>query len=116
MSSLSNGVDTITPDLILGFESSNDSGTVVHRKLDGTVDVSIAADSPRDGDLRLFFAAEADAKAARELLIQPTVWTLTAEIDTADGMTFVRQGTMSAVQQDARLRWVLTVGYQEIVS
>lgn len=113
MSSLTNGVDTIEPDLILGFESSNDSGTVVHRKLDGSVDVSISDDTPREGELRFFFIDESDAEAARQLLAVAAVWTLTAEIDTAS-MTFVRAGRLSASQQESRLRWILNVGYQEI--
>lgn len=113
---LSNGVDDFTPELRLGFESDNESQNIEHAHLDGSLGSTLRPDEPRAGTLRLFFPTAAEADACRAALAEPAVWTWTdAGVDEVS-MTFVRTKGMRAVQQTARLRWVLEVGYREVLS
>jgi hypothetical protein len=111
---LSNGTDTIAPWDRLGFEARNAGGAIVHRRLDGVVDVSLAPDSPRAGSLVLGFLDADTAEAARQLLIQPAVWTVSDPVGAVDGMRFVRVDELEQAQQDDRRKWILTVGFQEV--
>lgn len=113
---LNNGTATIAPWDRIGFDASNASGTVVHRRLDGVVDVSIAPDSPRAGSLVLAFLDADTAEAARKLLIHPAVWTVTDPVGAVNGLRFVRVDTLAEAQQDDRRKWILTVGFQEVTS
>lgn len=110
---LSNGSDTFAATIRVGYASSNDSQTVLHRNLDGSISVSLRADLPRSGDLPLLFDDVADAHACRAALTLPAVWTLEDDLTEVE-MTFVRSGRLSAVQQEDRSLWLLEVGYQEV--
>jgi hypothetical protein len=113
---LSNGVDEFAPELRLGFESDNESQNIEHNHLDGSMGHTLRPDEPRSGTLRLFFTSASEANACREALALPGVWTWTdAGVDEVN-MTFVRSRGLRAVQQAARLRWVLEVGYREVLS
>jgi hypothetical protein len=113
---LSNGVDDFTPELRLGFESANESQNIEHKHLDGSMGHTLRADEPRSGTLRLFFTTAAAAATCRTALVQPAVWTwVDASVEETD-LTFVRHGNLGTVQQDARLRWVLDVGFREVLS
>jgi hypothetical protein len=111
---LSNGVDDFTPELRLGFQSDNESQNVEHKHLDGVLGYSLRPDEPRSGTLNLFFTDAASAAACRVALTQPNVWTWVDGGVDETNMTFVRKGALSTIQQDARLRWVLELGYREV--
>lgn len=113
---LSNGVADFTPELRLGFESDNDSQNVEHKHLDGSFGHSLRPDEPRSGSLSLFFTTAPAAEACRAALALPAVWTWVDDGVDETNMTFVRRGRLGAVQQDARLRWVLDVGFREVLS
>lgn len=112
---ITKGATTITPALALGYRAETESMNVVHRKLGGGVDVSLAPDSPRTGTLKLLFLTRAEAWAAHAL--HTSVGTLTlADSDLPQtNMTYVRDGRMEIELDDQTLkRWVLTVGFQEV--
>jgi hypothetical protein len=118
MSTISNGSATITPTLILGYESDAESNNVVHKIIGrADPDVSLAPDSPRSGTLELFFESYADAWEARGLHAAPAVWTLTDPDVPAVNMSYVRDGSMTiSLDPDSRELWTLSVGYQEVSS
>jgi hypothetical protein len=114
---LTKGLTELTPTLRLVYAAENESRSSFHDIVgqDDGPDVSLAADAPRTGTIDLFWSAAADAEAARVALLAPGVWTLADDVDLVS-MTFVRRGRMSIEQQDARLRWVLRVGFQEVAA
>lgn len=112
---ITDGATTIEPWDRIGFRSSSESTTVLHQMIDGTLDASLGVDLPRAGELELLFLTEAAAEAARQALAVPAVWTATDTYATVS-FTFVRQGRLDVEQQENRLRWKVTVGYQELSS
>lgn len=113
---LSNGADDFTPELRLGFQSDNESQNYEHKHLDGSMGHTLRPDEPRSGSLHLFFTTAAAAAACRAALVLPAVWTWVDDSVEETDLTFVRHGILGTVQQDARLRWVLEVGYREVLS
>jgi len=116
MSTISNGVDTITPDLVTEYSTSQDARNVYHDILGrADDDVSLSADSLRSGSLALLFEDRAAAWAARALLAAPDVWTLTDPDVPEVGMTFTRDGALQVeLDPETRALWLLSVGYQEV--
>ncbi len=118
MPTITSGTTVITPALILGYESRRSSGNLVHSIL-GRVDPYITRQpaSLRDGTLRLFFLDEASAAACEEAHTVGAAFTLDyPELPTAN-MTYVlaEGGTLArALDPATRLRWVVSVDYQEI--
>lgn len=107
------GTTILVADLRLGYDGvSTESRNIVHTTLSGTA-VTLRDDTPRRGRLSLFFALESDAWAAFDALAVADVWELVDDVTAVD-MRFVRDASMSPIQQDNRARWVLEVGFQEV--
>jgi hypothetical protein len=118
MTTLSDGVNTITPTIVDGFTTSQSSRTVLHDIIGRPdQDASLMADGLRSGSLRCVFEVEADADAARQHLAKPSRWTLADADRSSIAMTFVRQGELSLeLDDESRDVWILTVGYQEVLA
>lgn len=114
---ITNGTDTITPDLVLGYEAASESGNVILTDLNGDLVVTLRHDTPRRDRLRLFFETKADAWEARNLLASFVgSWGLAEDDHPEIDMTFVRDGSMRIVLDDAtRAFWVVETGYQEVI-
>lgn len=107
------GLTILAADLRLGYDGiSADARTIVHQTLTG-VAVTLREDTLRSGSLSLFFILEAAAWAAFSALRTADIWDLADDIAGVE-MRFVRAGAMRPIQQDARARWVLEVGFQEV--
>lgn len=114
---LTRGDHVVTPDLVLNYESSAESSNKFHLIIGGTLDVSLGNDLPRSGRLELFFLTFDDAEQARQLHSAPGVWTLADTDWPGLGMSYVRRGAMEHILEDeTRNRWLLTIGYQEVVT
>lgn len=115
MTTITQGATTITPTLVLGYESPSTSGNILHTLVNGTVKVSLVPDAPRAGTLKLLFASRSAAFAARALHAASGVFVL-ADPDVPEiGMHYVRRQEMSiALDPDTRLLWLLSVDYQEV--
>jgi hypothetical protein len=109
------GAEEFSPWDRIGFEAEQDAGTLLHKNLNGPPGYTLAADGPRTGTWALFFESAAEAEAARLLLVEPGAWVVVDDV-AGVSMTIVRYGLMSQVQQDARLRWMLNVGFAEVLS
>lgn len=107
------GADSFSPWDRIGFESRQDAATVSHKHLDGSVGYDLAPDLPQEGTLKLLFLSAAEVEAARLLLIHPGPWVVADDTDGVS-MTIVRKGPLGKVQQDARLRWMLELGWAEV--
>lgn len=107
-----------TPDLVLGWDSSRQSRTVVHDVLGRPdPDVTLRPASTRTGTLRLFFLDLATAVACEEAHAAATIWTLsTADVLPAT-MRYVVDGQIRLTSDGpAHARWVLEAPFREIAS
>ncbi len=115
------GAAPIYPDMILGYESSREGGSLVHPIL-GTSnpDVSLRPAQLRTGMLSLAFlaaSAEADSKAAEDQLSTVSVFTLLEDQRTTIGMRFVVSGPIRrALDPESRSAWTVEVDYTEVAS
>jgi len=108
------GAVVITPDLVLGYESETDSTNIAHRILGrADPDYTLGDDTPRTGTLELFFLEKAPAWAAQEAHRTAGLFELTDTDYPEIGMTYIRIGRMSMTLNNDR--WVVSVGYQEVL-
>lgn len=106
---------SVSPALVLGYETSRESQNQVHQIIGGGIAVTLVRPNPRSGTLELFFLEEADAVAALELHSREATFTLSDTDRPSIGMTYVCDGTTSLRLDDqTRRRWILSVGYQEV--
>lgn len=112
---ITNGSSTITPwGRGILRTSANEAQNIFATDIDGNLVVTLRPDARRSGTLPLFFESASEADAARTALATYVgAWTLTDDVPELN-MTFVRSGPLATVQQDARKRWVLEVGFQEV--
>jgi len=106
----------VTPDLVMTFEASDETGTVVH-PIAGRAnpDVTLAEAALSTGTLRLFFLTHDDAEAAREYHRAPAAFTLTAPDMPWLPNHYVVNGPISRAQQEQNtLRWIVEVPFQEV--
>jgi hypothetical protein len=114
VTTITKGLVTITPVLVLGYEVSTDTTTVVHNLVDGTIAVTDGPDRPRTGTLEMLFDDETDALEAHDAHMAGGVFTLT-DPDRDISMTYVRSGPMVYMLEPETLdNWVLRVGFQEL--
>lgn len=89
MTTISDGIVTITPTLVEGYSSARASSSRVHRIIGrADPDVTLSPAATRSGKLTLLFESEADASAAEIALAAPAVWTLADDDRLTLGMTF----------------------------
>jgi len=110
------GATTITPALVLGYDTTTRAGNVMHQIIGSSAPaVTFFPESLRSGELKLMFPSRALAWAAQTFLKAQTIFTLASTDETLIGMKFVRDGSMSiALDNDMLEFWQLTVSYQEV--
>lgn len=116
MTVISDGTTDLTPQLVLGWQSTQNARTVVHPVIGRPdPDVTLRPHTPRTGQLRMLTLNEADAHALAALHTQGLVLTLTDTDLPALGMSYVASGPVTVALDDAtRRRWVVTVDYTEV--
>lgn len=117
MATLSNGTDTISPELVTGYQSTREPRTIVHNILGtSSVDVTVRPAGPRSGTLELLILSEADAAAAETALSGATVWTLTDADRSTIGMSFVVSGgaITRTLEDETRQLWLVSVPFVEV--
>lgn len=110
------GGTTLSPILVSGFESSRDAGTIEHRIIGGTLDLTLRPASPRRATLELLFPDEATSKAAEAALATAVQFTLTSEIPSASFVFVVSEGGSIRHLLDpvTRKRWTVQVDVTEV--
>lgn len=106
----------ITPDLVFPYESSDESGTVLHPIAGrGNPDVSLAEAALPAGVLRLFFLTYEAADAARLFHRAPSAFSLSApEMPWLPTYYVVIDRIGRAQQETNRARWIIDVPFQEV--
>lgn len=106
----------IVPDLVMTFESGDQSGNIIH-PIAGrpNPDVTLSEASLSVGTLRQFYLTYAAAEAARQFQRAAAAFTITAPDMPWLPSYFVVDGVIRRAQQDQnRQRWMLEVPFQEI--
>lgn len=116
MATISNGTKTITPDLILGYETAQESRNIIHKIIGRPdPDVTLQPAALRNGQLSMFFLTGAAAVACQALHAGAAVFTLTAPELPSIAMRYVVDGTISpALVEPTTGRWTVSVDYQEV--
>lgn len=118
MATITDGTVTITPDLVLGWDSTRDARTQVHPVL-GRPDpeVTLRPAGTRTGTLVLFFTDLADAQAAEDAHATPGVWSMDNTTEGAPSLAaYVVSGPITLRAEGPNLdRWLVEVAYQEVV-
>jgi hypothetical protein len=115
---ITNGVDTITPTLVNGYRSGRPSRNVEHDILDRPdPDVSLQEAGTRKGTLELVFDTEADAAEAEELHAGISTWSLVNTDHSGVAMTYVLAAGSDLEREldDTRKAWIVRVPYREVI-
>lgn len=118
---ITSGAAVIAPTIILGYESSRETRTVVHPILGRPApDATLRPAGLRTGRLELGFTAataEADSAAAETILSAAATFTLVSADRTTAQMAFVlpEGGRLSrALDDSTRNAWVVSFDWTEI--
>lgn len=107
--------DTISPVLVLGYETERESQNIVHDIIGGGIGVTLIRPRPRSGTLGLLFSAESDAKDALDAFARETSFTLSDTDRSTVAMTFVTAGKVAlSLDETTRDNWEVSVDYQEV--
>lgn len=111
---------TITPDLVDGYRSSRQGGTIVHPiSNSASADVTLRVAGLRSGTMRLLFASESASEEAEAALAAGEVYTLASSDRTTIPMTFVvpEDGVIVRELDDTtRDVWFVEFTFQEVVT
>lgn len=115
--SISTGTTTITPELVLGWSTSQDSRNVIHSIIGRSdPEVTLQPANLRTGTMELFFLSEAEAEEARLIHSSAAIFTLYSDEITSANLYYVVTGSISmALEDETRRYWTVTVDYQEIL-
>lgn len=114
---ITSGSITITPTLVLSYESQRTSASRGHELLGGGVAVTMRPASLRTGTLELFFVDEATAYAAELAHRDSAVFTLDEPERPTAAMSYVVApgGRITRTLDDeSRAVWTVSVDYQEV--
>lgn len=114
---ISNGVTSIYPTLVLSYASTRASGNKKHDLLGGGTSMSLGKAGLRTGTLELFFPLEVDAAAAEALHGEVGVFTLVDPDRTTVAMSYVLAdgGELGReLDDETRDAWVVRVAFQEV--
>lgn len=115
---ITDGTTTITPLLVLGYQTNQTGRNVLHDILGrADFDVSLRTAGLRSGTLNLLFGTEADAQAARVFHAAAARFTYTDTDVPSAGMVYVLDAAQMTLEldPDTQRKWTLAVPYQEVL-
>lgn len=109
---------TITPTLVVGWESAQDTRNVLHDVLGkSTPDVTLRAAKSRTGTLTTLWETAADAETCRALHENVGTFTLSSSELAQVDMAYVVSGTITAtLDQDNAETWIVTIDFTEVTT
>lgn len=118
---ITSGSSTISPTAVVGYESSRDTGAVVHPVINRAApDATLRVAGLRTGRLVLGFvgaAAEGDSAAAESLLATPAVFALVSSDRATVQMSFVlpKGGRLTrTLDPETRAAWTVAFDWVEV--
>ena len=115
---ITRGVDSVSPALVLGYKSARTAKNLIHPIIGRPdPDVTLAAAGLRTGTLELFCLDLAQALAVEALHAGEGVCQLEDTDLPALNMFYVASGEIGLeLDEETRLRWVVSVEYQEVLA
>lgn len=120
---ITSGSSTITPSAVTRYESTRDTGAVVHPIINRAApDATLRVASLRKGRLEITFlgaSAEADSDAAEEVLATAATFSLVSADRLSVQMSFVlpKGGRLTRTLSDTtRAAWVVAFDWVEVAS
>jgi hypothetical protein len=112
------GAVSITPNLVLGYETTQTTNTQIHLALGASVPgVTLRPALARSGTLSMLFETELNARNCRIAHAQPDIFTLTTTDLGYANMYYVPTGDVTMKLDDTTYNaWIVEVGYQEVGS
>lgn len=113
---ITDGHTTVTPTLVMGWESSQDTRNIVHPIIGrSNPDFTIKPSNLRTGTLNLFFEDYAEADLCRSIHANAAVFTLYTDDFAAANMNYVvYQDVTIALDQETLKHWTVTIQFQEV--
>lgn len=117
MTTITDGTTTIAPALVLGYDTAQPTRNVFHDILGRPdPDVSLAPAALRSGTLSLLFLTAGEAQAARAVVTDAVVLTLT-DVDVPEtDMRFVVSGDIATTLDTETYLWTIDVPYREVAT
>ncbi len=116
MTTISDGTTTITPQLVLGWESSSASNNIFHTVIGRSdPDVTLRGLATPTGTLKLLFVSQIAANACLALHQQAKTFVVTDSDITAANMTYAVAGVVTVtLDEETRAVWTVTVPFQVV--
>lgn len=113
---ITSGSTTLTPELVLGWESVQDSRNIVHPIIgSANPDVTLKPANLRTGTLEMLFLTAADAEEARIAHATLGVFQLVSTEITYADMYYVVSGSINTTLEDVtRHLWTFSIDFQEV--
>lgn len=112
---LSNGTTTLTPKLVLGWQSEQPSKTQIHPIIGSTTpDVTTRPSLKRSGTLEVLFNTETNANTCRTMHTAAGTFTLASTDLSHISMSYVVAGAVTVKIADTMNHWIVSIGYQEV--
>jgi hypothetical protein len=117
VTTVTKGATTLTPTLVVDPSYTRTSGNIVHAILGRPApDVTFAPARLRKGTHKFLCADRSAALALENLHATPGAITLVDPTIPGYGMKYVVEGEISsAVDTETRVRWIVDIGYQEVL-
>lgn len=116
-STFTNGVATITPELVNGYQAVSTVGTVAHEIIGrGDPDINFQPAQTRRGVLELLILTEEASEDAETAFKTPGVWNLDDPDRPSIAMPFVVHGgdVVRELEDATRELWLVRVPYREV--
>jgi hypothetical protein len=111
-----NGLIVITPELVLGWDSARAGRNVIHSVLDrAEPNVTLRPADLKAGTLALFFTTYDAAADCEDKHTIPLVWHFDMGLDGPYGDYVVDGDIQLASEGDDHRRWVVRVGFHEVL-
>lgn len=109
---------TITPLLVLGWESTQDTRNVVHEILgNSTPDVTLRSAKSRTGTLQTLWTSAAEAETCRTLHALEGTFTLASTEVSQANMTYVVGGAITvSLDDESRDLWTVAIDFIEVTT
>jgi len=114
---ISDGTDTLTPELVDGWEATRAGRTILHTILgSNSPAATVRASAPRTGTLRVVVGTDPSLAADIEAMLSAgKLLTLASTERAAVNMTFVVSGQVTtSLDSETRSVWLIEAEFQEV--
>lgn len=114
-SSITNGVVSVVPIVVVGYESTRASNNVFHQVLGAGTDVTLRPASLRRGKIVCVFATEQEAVDCEALHTGTSVLQFADSDLPLAAMSYVPDGSITRKLDQESYLWMVEIDYQEVL-